>query len=83
MSKTKRLGHTARIKALEDEVRHLTANLPKEIHHAVRTELRVAVSEVAASAVHEIRRVKLPPSLTANPCQIFPTGFDSYNELKG
>ena len=45
MTKTKRIGHTARIKALEDQLRKLVAGLPKEIHHAVRSEIKVALRE--------------------------------------
>jgi hypothetical protein len=45
MSKTKRTGHSARLAALEKDLRRLRAQLPKEIHHAVRTEIRVALTE--------------------------------------
>ena len=41
MSKTKRTGHSARIAALEKDLRRLRAQLPREIHHAVRHELAV------------------------------------------
>ena len=41
MSKTKRHGHAARISALERDLRRLRAQLPREIHHAVRHELQV------------------------------------------
>ena len=40
----------ARIAKLERQVDRLTANLPKEIHHAVRTELRVARTETSNPA---------------------------------
>jgi hypothetical protein len=53
VSKTKRLGHTARIKALEDDLRKLRAQLPKEIHHAVRGELRVEMHDHEARCDHE------------------------------
>ena len=41
MSKTKRTGQAARICALEKDLRRLRAQLPKEIHHAVRHEIAV------------------------------------------
>ena len=51
VSKTKRTGHAARIAALERDVARLRAQLPKEIHHAVRTEVRVAFKEERPSAI--------------------------------
>ena len=51
MSKSKRTGHTARIAALERDVLRLRAQLPKEIHHAARFELRAALKERDADKV--------------------------------
>jgi hypothetical protein len=52
VSKTKRTGHAARIAALERDVARLRAQLPKEIHHAVRTEVRVAFKEERPFGFH-------------------------------
>ena len=44
MSKTKRSGHTARIAALEKELRLLRAGIRKDIIHAVRHEVSAELS---------------------------------------
>jgi hypothetical protein len=68
MSKTKRTGHSARLAALEKDLRRLRAQLPKEIHHAVRTEIRVALKE---------QESERPP--TAKAYRLHMLGGDSYS----
>ena len=69
MSKTKRTGHAARIAALERDVARLRAQLPKEIHHAVRHEL----------AVDSDRKREVAAAVKAG-MKLHALGRDSYSE---
>ena len=57
-----------RLAKLERDVTRLRAQLPKEIHHAVRTELRVERKMDAEAAVH---------------AAFHHLGPDSYSEREG
>jgi hypothetical protein len=71
----------ARIAKLERQVDRLTANLPKEIHHAVRTELRVERNtRDTGPYMTPWRNEVIGRPVSANPCQIFSTGSDTYSD---
>ena len=78
MSKTKRTGQAARIAALEKDLRRLRAQLPREIHHAVRYEIAVEVS-------HGLVRLPLPKAARhpIDRLRVHALGRDSYSEAEG
>jgi hypothetical protein len=59
MSKTKRSGDRARIAALEKDLRRLRAQLPREIHHAVRHELAVELERRESRSLTTVGRQEL------------------------
>jgi predicted GNAT family acetyltransferase len=63
MSKTKRSGDRARIAALEKQVRQLRAGIRKDILHAVRAQVAVALREreETAELVASVRKVMNTP----------------------
>jgi hypothetical protein len=79
MSKTKRTGHSARLAALEKDLRRLRAQLPKEIHHAVRTEIRVALNQLDPPPV--VAGTYKPVRLTLSKTHAI--GSDAYSERDG
>jgi hypothetical protein len=66
-----------RIAKLERDVTRLRAQLPKEIHHAVRTEIRVAARGIDWQAINRDR-----DAIYAGK-KLHALGIDSYSEREG